>query len=221
MRALLLVLLLYACYAAAAGDTAPARLVEGPKSIESLLRLPKDLQPGRYEIYCEAWVRRQGVSKSFTCYRNDDSPRTLLKAVGAAGRKAKFVPAMRDGVAVDVFMVVMVRIDVTAQGPLVLVVPNNGVERERFGPLYTAPQRFNEFMWDGHSGPYRGSRVLLWQKMRIDEHGKVLDCTVTKVADVPESFVRNIENQVRRMQFMPGYVDGKPTAMRYIEPVLD
>jgi hypothetical protein len=196
MRALLLVLLLYACYAAAAGDTAPARLVEGPKSIESLLRLPKDLQPGRYEIYCEAWVRRQGVSKSFTCYRNDDSPRTLLKAVGAAGRKAKFVP-------------------------LVLVVPNNGVERERFGPLYTAPQRFNEFMWDGHSGPYRGSRVLLWQKMRIDEHGKVLDCTVTKVADVPESFVRNIENQVRRMQFMPGYVDGKPTAMRYIEPVLD
>jgi hypothetical protein len=220
-RALLLLIMLYGSHAAAGGITAPARLAEGPDSIESLLRLPEDLRPGRYQVSCEVWVRKHGRAESFICYHQDESPRSVVKAVSSAGRRAKFVPAMRDGVPADVYMVVMVRIDMTAQGPLVLVVPNNGAEEARFGLQYTAPQRFNEFTWEGYSGPDRGSSILLWQKMQIDENGTVVEFSVKNVADVPQFTVRSVERQIQRMKFMPGYVNGKPTAMLYIEPLLD
>jgi hypothetical protein len=88
--------------------------------------------------------------------------------VAAAGRQAKFVPATRDGAAVDVYMLLMVRIDISDREPQVLVLPNNGVESERYGLYYIAPQRFNEFTWPSGQRAVRSGRALIWQKLRID-----------------------------------------------------
>jgi hypothetical protein len=83
---------------------------------------------------------------------------------------------MRDGEPADVYMVLMVHVSVTKDGPLVLAAPNNGIDAARYGLLYTAPQRFNEFYWVENSlGPKRVDRdVLIWQHLQIDEHGKVI-----------------------------------------------
>jgi hypothetical protein len=58
-------------------------------------------------------------------------------------------------------------------------------------------------------------------KMHIDEHGNVLENRVTNVSDAPEFFVERIKEQVQRMEFMPGYFEGKPVPMFYVEPVFD
>ncbi len=218
-RALLLLLLLYGLHASA-GVTTPARLTEGPQSIESLLRLPQSLAPGRYQVSCEAWVRRNGSVNSFNCYYKTGTP-ALVSAVSRAGRGARFIPATRDGKSAAVLMQVMVRIDITKQGPLVLVVPNNGVEVERYGLFYTAPQRFNEFTWNGVDRDFQPDRVLMWQKLSIDEHGKVLEFEVKNESDAPQFLVKRIEEQVKRMEFRPGYFEGKPVPMRYVEPVME
>lgn len=118
-RALLLLLLLYGWHAAA-GVTTPARLVEGRHSIERLLRIPQNLPPGRYEVLCEGRIRKQGRTNSFVCYYKDDSLRSLVKAVRNAASQARYVPARRDGVAADVYMTLMVRIDTTTREPLIL-----------------------------------------------------------------------------------------------------
>lgn len=219
-RAILLLMLFYGWQACAAVTT-PARLADGPDSLESRLRLPEDLPPGRYVVHCEALIRRNGHVDLFLCYMTDRPNRALVNAVVGAGRRAKFVPATRDGKSAAVYMVVMVRIDVTDQGPLVLAVPNNGVESERYGLLYSAPQRFNEFTWNPGQEPFRTGDVLLWQKMRIDEHGKVLEYQVTNPSGVSQYFVTRIERQIERMDFMPGYFEGKPVPMLYVEPILD
>lgn len=220
-RGLLLLLVLCGSYAAA-GVTTPARLVEGADSIESLLKLPESLEPGRYEVPCEAQIRSRGRARSFICYYKDNAPRALVKAVTLAGRQASYVPATREGVAVDVYMLVMLRIDTTVRDPLILAVPNNGVEAARYGLLYTAPQRFNEFQWHGSELAGDSGRVLMWQKMHIDEYGKIVDYQVTNASNAPPYLVSRIENQIPRMDFMPGYTaDGKPVPMFYIEPVLD
>ena len=161
------------------GRLTHARLTEGPYSIETLLRLPKGLQPDRYVVQCEALVGRKGRTHRFTCYSAQERQRALIGAVRAAGRQAKFVPATRAGVTVDVYMLIMVQIDTTQREPLILAVPNNGVEAARYGLLYSAPQRFNEFTWSAETWGRRSGRVLLWQKMQIDEEGKVLECVVT------------------------------------------
>jgi hypothetical protein len=220
-RTLLLLLLLCGCQAFAGQDATHARLTEGPDSIESLLHLPKGLQPDRYVVQCEALVGRKGRTHRFTCYSAQEGQRALVGAVRAAVRQARFVPATRAGVTVDVYMLVMVQIDTTQREPLILAVPNNGVEAERYGLLYSAPQRFNEFTWNAETWGRRSGRVLLWQKMQIDEAGKVLECVVTNPSGAPEVLVKRIEEQVKRMEFMPGYFEGKPVSMFYTEPVYD
>ena len=220
-RATLLLLLLWGCQAFAGQVATHARLTGGPDSIETLLRLPKGLQADRYVVQCEAWVGRKGRAHRFSCYSAEEGQRALVSAVRAAGRRARFVPATRAGVAVDVYMLVMVQIDTTQQEPLILAVPNNGVEAARYGLLYSAPQRFNEFTWNSETWGRRSGRVLLWQKMQIDEEGKVLECVVTNPSGAPDVLVKRIEEQVKRMEFMPGYFEGKPVSMLYTEPVYD
>ncbi len=220
-RALLLLLLLYG-WQASASITTPARLTDGADSIESKLRLPEGLELGRYIIQCEAWLRRSGRVRTFLCYSPEKSQRPVVDAVARAGRQARFVAATRDGKTAEVCMQVMVRIDLTAQGPLVLAVPNNGVEAERYGLFYVAPQRFNEFIWHGNHDPLKSSDLVLWRKMRIDEHGKVTEYKIEQpAAYVPQWFVEGLEAQIKRMEFMPGYHDGKPVPMAYVEPWLE
>jgi hypothetical protein len=218
--ALLLGLLLYGCQAFAGQDATHARLTDGPDSIEQLLHLPEGLAAGRYVVQCEAWVRKKGRARRFICY-SAEKQAALVEAVRAAGRRARFVPATRAGRKVDVYMLVMVQIDTTQREPLILAVPNNGVEAERYGLLYSAPQRFNEFTWNADNWNRRSGHILLWQNLHIDEDGKVLECVVTNASGVPAFFVKRIEEQVKRMEFMPGYFEGKPVAMFYTEPVFD
>jgi hypothetical protein len=57
--------------------------------------------------------------------------------------------------------------------------------------------------------------------MHIDEYGKVLEYQVINASGAPDYFVERIEEQVKRMEFMPGYFEGKPVSMLQIEPVFD
>lgn len=220
MRTLLLLLLFCAWHVGAAATT-PARLTEGPDSIESHLRIPQGILPGRYVVQCEAWLRRSGKVRTFLCYSTETTHRPLVTAVARAGRQARFVAATRDGKPAEVCMQVMVRIDITSQGPLVLTVPNNGVEAERYGLFYTAPQRFNEFIWHGNHDPLKSSTILLWRKLRIDALGKVIEYQLENVGNAPQWFVDGLAEQVERMEFMPGYYEGKPVPMAYVEPWLE
>jgi hypothetical protein len=112
------------------GDVTPARLREDEYSIESQLQLPDDLERRRYDVHCEVRLRINGRPRDVSCYALDPTiPRKLVDAVSLAGLRSRFVPATRDGKPVEIFMVLMVRILVTAQESLVLVLPNNGVEQ--------------------------------------------------------------------------------------------
>jgi hypothetical protein len=56
------------------------------------------------------------------------APEDLRQAVAYAARISRFVPATRNGEPVDVWAVLMVIVDTRLGEPLVLAVPNNGVE---------------------------------------------------------------------------------------------
>ncbi|HEV8334488.1 MAG TPA: hypothetical protein VGQ22_23905 [Steroidobacteraceae bacterium] len=59
-------------------------------------------------------------------------------------------------------------------------------------------------------------RLLLWQKMRIDEDGEVLECLVINASGAPDFLVKRIEEQAKRMKFTPGYfVDVKVPESRH------
>ena len=201
------------------GADSPARLREDEESIESILRVPDGLEWGRYDVHCEVRVLSSGIPFDVTCYALDSAvPKKLVDAIRRAGQRAKFIPAMRNGIPAQVYMVIMVRTVIGRGEPLVLVLPNNGVEHKRYGLFYIAPQRFNEFSW----GPaYEGAPsagTLIWQELWIDEHGNVTKSQTTNASGARVKDVEAVRRSVENMQFMPGFFEGKPVPMRYVEP---
>jgi hypothetical protein len=134
---------------------------------------------------------------------------------GGPGSNPRLAPA----VSTDVYLVLAVLVDTTLGEPLVLAVPNNGVERKRYGLLYTAPQRFIKL--ERHVGllPLGIQRdALVWMKMRIDEGGKVTDYVLENADRASFRVVDTIRSRIDAMEFMPGYYKGKPVVMFYMEP---
>jgi len=206
------------------GDVTPARLREDKYSIESLLEVPGDLEHRRYDVHCDVHVQSTGRPGYCSCYALDATvPRKLVDAVSRAGIHSRFVPATRDGEPIDIHMTVMVRVLITPRESLVLTLPNNGIEYARYGLLYLAPQRLNEFYWGGGE-PYFNDHVsnpdvLLWQEFWIDEHGAVTDTRLTNRSGASAAVVKEFGESVARMRFIPGFCGGKPMPMHYAEPV--
>jgi hypothetical protein len=205
-----------------AADT-PARMLEGKYSVENQLRVRAGTPKGRYRLSCESIIKKNGRTEYPFCYVGDESelPLQVAKLVAAtqrALRYAHFAPATRDGAPTDVYMVLMARIDVTDQGPLILVVPNNGVEQSRYGLLYTAPQRLNDFHLDLR--PVSSKPVTVWQKMYVDENGKVSRYEVMNSSNASAELLQHIKDSAMRTEFIAGHVDGKPVGMWYMEPVI-
>ena len=204
----------------------PARLREDEYSIESRLKIPKEVEKGRYDVHCEVRVKPSGLPDHVDCYALEPRvPRKLVDAVSRATVRSRFVPATSDGRLVQIYMLLMVRVQLTDGEPLVLVLPNNGIEHARYGLFYIAPQRFNAFYWgSGYSG-WGSSRsqdsrldVLVWQELWIDEHGKVTDYRLVNASGASLNVVSKVRNSVTSMRFMPGFFEGKPVPMHYIEP---
>ena len=196
----------------------PARLSDGERSIEALLRLPK-LEPGTYTVYCELVARKSGRIADMTCYAGESLPEHLdglPRSVAKSARHARVIPATRDGKAVEAFMLITVRIHITDSGPQVLIVPNNGADAKRYGLLYTAPQRVSEF---GFSSRMLCKDCVVWMRMEIDERGKVVSYHVDRAGNSNSSLYQELERQIECMEFIPGRYEGKPVPMMYVEPL--
>lgn len=203
----------------------PAQLVVGDGSIEARLRLPSDLDPGRYAIHCEAYVLKDGSVPQAFCYTlGEPAPDSLITAVTKAAERSRFVPAVRHRQFSHVYAVFMVLIDTTLAEPLILAVPNNGVERKKYGLLYTAPQRvLKKPGWgippQNHAARRPHTYVLM--QFKIDELGKVLDMKMNNLTGASARVMREYESVASQYEFLPGYHEGRPTPMSYVEPYFD
>ena len=192
----------------------PARLLEGEGSIESLLHVPQDLPRGLYVVRCEVLVSVRGQARAVGCYSEKEPPGQLLSRVEHAASEARYGSAIRDGQPIEAYMQLMVRVYVAGDGSLVLAVPNNGADVDRYGLLYTAPQRLTKITWPMW---YEHYRLLLWPKLSIDEQGKVTAFTITDASGTPVHLVHHFESQMKALEFIPGFFDRKPRPMLYVK----
>jgi hypothetical protein len=201
----------------------PAQMVVGERSIEALLRIPGKLEPGRYEVQCEAFIDRGGFARYTRCYSMSAGPAPppdLRQAVAYATRISRFAPAMRNGEPVDVWATLMVIVDTRSEEPLILAVPNNGADTARYGLLYTAPQRYGYTMFDRPKGrPHKAHREVVWVEFQIDEYGAMKDFRLTSDTEVPEDWVAWVRAAAQDFKFIPGQHEGKPVPMLYLEPL--
>jgi hypothetical protein len=208
--------------AAADSVFTPARLLEGERSIEALLDVPDSLSAGLHVVMCETWITARGRAKDFDCYTEERRVELLLTEVELAGRQAAYAPAMRNEEAIAAYVLLSVRIYVTGGEPLILAVPNNGAEREKYGLLYSAPQRLTEIDWPGaptFDSMLQHDRMLVWQVIDVDERGKVTGYSLRNASRTHGHLVDQFRAQIAAFEFIPGFFERKPRAMRYIEPL--
>jgi hypothetical protein len=226
LRSTLIVTLLGGWTLLAAAADSPAQLPVGEDSIEELMRLPQGLTPGRYTIHCLSHVLRSGSIPRVFCYTSEQEQAStdLINAVVTAAKRSRFIPATREGDAVEVYVQLMVLIDTTLGEPMILAVPNGGTERASFGLLYTAPQRLirnPSGYWHHQNGNWFGAEaeMLVWRQALVDEHGNVREFKLNNVIGDSRAATLFYEKDSRRMKFLPGYVRGRPAPMLYVEPI--
>lgn len=224
MRYLLLVIALCGAGSlpARAADS-PAQMVVGERSIEALLRIPDSLKPGRYRVHCGLKIGTSGWVLFVRCYSMTDSaPDELQQAVMYATRSSLFTPATRDGKPIDVFAMLAVTVDTSLGDPLILAVLNNGADAAKYGLLYTGPQRYGSSHINlPNLPPHKPLRTaVVWMKLQLDERGVMTDFTLDNDSDAPDWWVEAVRAAAKEMTFIPGYHDGKPVPMLYIQPML-
>ena len=197
----------------------PARLLEDERSIEALLQIPSGLPNGLYTVQCKTWIMKSGRPWHFACRSDQKLLHDLVRSVEFAGGKAWFVPATRNGGAVEARMLVTVRVYVTSEGPLTLAVPNSGTEVDKYGLLYTAPQRLTRIDWPAipHDAIMKDS-TLLWAVLLVDERGKVMEFGLKNASHTDTGFAIQFRAQLGTLRFIPGSFEGKPASMMYVEP---
>jgi hypothetical protein len=198
--------------------------VVGEGSIEEALRLPRKLEPGRYEVHCKVVINTSGAASYTRCYSTSDwaAPENLRKAVLYAANISRFIPAVRDGEPAEVYATLMVIVDTRLDGdPLILAVPNNGVEVARYGLLYTAPQRYGDIYVGGRNiGRHVARTSVVWMEMQVDELGKTKDYRLTEEPRAPQSWVQAIRAAMQRFTYLPAYHQGKPVPARHVEAMI-
>lgn len=223
MRLLVLIALLGAVLLPARAADMPAQMVTGKRSIEELLRLPKSLKPGRYSLHCGVLIGTSGWALFVRCHPTGSEPYDLQKAVMYATKTSLFVAATHNGKQVEVYATLTVKVDTSLGGdPLILAVPNDGADAARYGPLYTAPQRYGGSHINMPILPLHQPRrtAVVWMKLQIDERGVMTQCTLIDDWDAPDWWIDAVNTAAKQMTFIPGHHDGKPVPMLFVQPML-
>jgi hypothetical protein len=57
-------------------------------------------------------------------------------------------------------------------------------------------------------------------KLQIDAQGVMTACTLTNDSSAPDWWVKAVRAAAKKMTFIPGYHEGKPAPMLYVQPML-
>jgi hypothetical protein len=217
---LTLVALVLACAAVhSSADFVTAAIGDAADSMPHLIYVPDDTPDGRYVVRCEGEIGARGKALLFGCHRVlDTTPQSLVIAIRQSGEQARFVAASEDGEPVAVYMALTVWVKVTERKALIGVYPNDGLNVAQFGLDYVSPQRLNQFTLRlGAAAAQSPSSMLM--RLSIDENGKVTGSRIETLPGSPKTLEQAVRRSIKLMDFRPGYYQGRPTAMDYVEGV--
>lgn len=208
----------------------PAMIGDHDFSLAQRVKMPKVKGDFTVFVRCEAEVGATGNIRTNGCYNDADVSGKFFKAVELASNRARFVPASVEGERVNVVALYTVVFRQKDGSQHVAVIPNHGTNAQQFGINYVAPQRYGRppkirgldlRNYDGGGDDKDGLRTrtgLQWVEAQIDELGRCTEAEVIRTSRSSRGGSRMAKRVVDEGPFIPGFVNGQPQAMRYIEP---
>ncbi|PUA30578.1 MAG: hypothetical protein B0W54_08865 [Cellvibrio sp. 79] len=216
-------------FASQAAAYAPATFGNALETLKKQITLPGSFGEGvkTVAVYCQADVMTSGNINAVTCYENNPVV-SMQKVTESALKSATFEPATIDNKTVPVRMQLRVVYSLGGtQAPIVLL-PNLGTLQAQYGTNYYAPQeRLDTSDWyANYTSNERGNGKLFFAEGKmtrvmanIETNGKVETVSTIEAALRKQADAANIEAALKKSNFIPGFVENKPTAMHYIAVV--
>lgn len=192
-------------------------------SAEDLVAMADRISPPRGKksthIWCDVNIDVRGRIEG-GCLFNGHIGREMTRIVQRNMHKFKVRPASINGKPVEVWTQFSVFFT-AGDKPKITVTPNSGALVKQFGVNYVAPQRVTRInfiacpMWGKISDNCKDQGLKFTINTQIDEHGRKLACHIigeNKSGADADAICAD------EMQFIPGHVNGQPTAMAHSEP---
>jgi len=201
--------------AALAADFQPASIGNHENSLANRIQFPEFSGDFTVFVRCEAKVMPAGGIDEIGCYSEEKVDDAFYRAVHLAAANASVQPASVDGENVNVLMLFSVIFRQQGNERVLAVVPNHGSNAKDLGVSYIAPQKY------GYSINYRPRTELglLWIDARMDAQGRLSEVSYLDTQWSNAEARRYAKNYVKEARFIPGFVDGKPAAMRFVKPI--
>jgi len=221
-RTAIIVLLLGPAAAPAyAAVNTPARFSGGEDGLAQRIEFPEVKGDGKITLRCAAKVRDDGDMDDNGCYLDDNNAGVFMKAINAAARKAKMIPAVIDGKKRDVYVQYRVEFR-TADGKNSITIYNNPGVRENveaYGDDHIAAQRaLTRETWQKECP--RHTRFLVWAKAHVAPDGEQSNISLAPNEGAP--ITRDCEQAIiatlAEAGFAPALDGTEPVPSSYVEP---
>ncbi len=204
----------------AMADSSPptlARFVAGDDSLQKLIEFPVVDDDIAVVVFCLARVRRSGDIVRNHCFPSENVDRSFRDAIDTAVKSARASPATVDSKARSVriyYRVIFFQKDGATE---VAVYSNWGVDVDKYGLSYEAPQRYTDA-----SFPITCSSIDIESghvAMVIGTDGTVKGDVALELGDGNDvnRCETSIKNTYRNFKYIPGHQDGQPIEATFVE----
>jgi hypothetical protein len=216
VRLILTVVLCFSSATAIATSFTPARIGNHNESLAKMISFPDGVD-GNVSVFlrCEAKVYPGGTIDEAGCYGDESTDPLFFRAVNLGSESASMMPATVDGEQVPVLALFTVMFKQQNGERLVAVIPNHGTNVKSLGLNYIAPQRFGR----GNVYQPRTDLGLLWLDAIVSDQGKPSGVEYIDTEWTNRETERYAQSYIKDNRFIPGFLDGVPTSMRFVKPI--
>lgn len=199
-----------------------ANFKQSKSSLQNRIKFPKSIAKLDGDITvvvrCDAFIKRNGKINSNFCYQETGLYYPYVMAINRGVKRAVMNPGKVNGTSRKVYFQYYV-VFMKKSGILsVDVLPNSGLEVEKYGFDYTSPQRYKEGRGNFGAGCGYGQKITV--NAVIDEKG--VPESVFAVGDnVGEKCKELLEKTFLQQKYIPAMNEGKAFKAFYSEQIFD
>lgn len=216
LLAIILIIPTFTHYSLAQEDVfTPANFTDEPDSLQNLIQFPNFSENIDVLVRCSSELSRFGAFQTLVCLPVQYPE--LLQAIADVIFDAEMNPARRDGSRVGVKLTFSVRFVKDGTSENIFAYPNFGLDTERLGLDFTAPQRVIRDLRPGGDECLFQDFGDYWAGVLVSEQGIAMDVSIAQPHNLTERCVVEHSRLISTFLFIPAMADGMAAQASYYE----
>ena len=200
----------------------PATLKDTKSSLQNRIKFPKTITKTKNDVNivvrCDAYVMQNGKFSTNFCFENGDALYPYVTSINRAAKKAVINPGRVNGTTRKVYFQYYVLFQKKENETSVKVIPNSGLEVEKYGFDYSSPQRYK--LGSGNFGAACGHDEQITVNAVIDEKG-VPESVAVLSDKAGEKCKTYLKETFLEQKYIPAMANGKVIKAYYSEEIFD